>query len=145
MTLHQSESVSEINSGSAAASGTSSAASPLDELKAAYQAQLAHRAAERDEARRQARRAKAEADVARANLASLQARVDRLLGTVRDQLGLPVGTDADLAQKRPADAAGPAGAQPAAKAERPKRSEKTLGGDGKNAGNSGGKAVGRAA
>ncbi|MFC4906419.1 hypothetical protein [Actinomadura gamaensis] len=81
-------------------SGTGS--STLDELKAAYQAQLAHLAAERDEARRQARRAKAEADVARANLASLQARVERLLGTVRSELGLPVATDADLTQKRTA-------------------------------------------
>ncbi|WP_157429562.1 hypothetical protein [Actinomadura oligospora] len=117
--MHE-KSVSAGSPGAASSSATSS----LDELKAAYQAQLAHLAAERDEARRQARRAKAEADVARANLASLQARVDRLLGSVRDQLGLPLATDADLAQKgtgKAADASAEADAEPSAKAEKPKR------------------------
>ncbi|RFU39133.1 hypothetical protein DZF91_24025, partial [Actinomadura logoneensis] len=123
--MNKTETASTNMSGSESKAGAS-AVSPLEELRAAYQAQLAHLAAERDEARRQARRAKAEADVARADLASLQARIDRLLGTVRDQLGLPVGTDADLAQKKPAGTAGAAGgadaaAQSAAKADRPEK------------------------
>ncbi|TDD80841.1 hypothetical protein [Actinomadura rubrisoli] len=53
--------------------------SALDELRAAYHDQLTRLATERDEARRQARRAKAEADVARADLASLKSRVHELL------------------------------------------------------------------
>ncbi|MEV5571543.1 hypothetical protein AB0L06_15950 [Spirillospora sp. NPDC052269] len=121
----------EKSTSAAPVTASSSAKSSLDELKAAYQAQLAHLASERDEARRQARRAKAEADVARANLASLQARVDRLLGSVRDQLGLPLGTDADLAQKdagkatgKAGDASTEAGAEPSTKAEKAKKSEK---------------------
>ncbi|MBE1534875.1 hypothetical protein [Actinomadura algeriensis] len=55
------------------------AASALDELRAAYHEQLNRLAAERDEARRNARRAQAQADVARADLASLQSRVNELL------------------------------------------------------------------
>ncbi|MEW2359180.1 hypothetical protein [Spirillospora sp. NPDC029432] len=58
----------------------------LDELRAAYQAHLAQLARERDEARREARRAKAEAAVARADLASLTARVNELLSAAAAHL-----------------------------------------------------------
>ncbi|GAA2575319.1 hypothetical protein SMC26_30830 [Actinomadura fulvescens] len=61
-------------------------AGTLSELRAAYQAQLAQLAAERDEARRQARRAKDEAASARADLASLRADVSQLLGAAASQL-----------------------------------------------------------
>ncbi|MGI5322255.1 hypothetical protein [Actinomadura nitritigenes] len=62
------------------------APSALDELRAAYREQLNQLAAERDEARRQARRAKAQAAVARADLASLQSRVQELLAAAARHL-----------------------------------------------------------
>ncbi|MFV2176921.1 hypothetical protein ACFHW2_09595 [Actinomadura sp. LOL_016] len=62
------------------------ATSALDELRAAYHEQLNRLAAERDEARRNARRAQAQADVARADLASLQSRVAELLAAASRHL-----------------------------------------------------------
>ncbi|RSN67931.1 hypothetical protein [Actinomadura sp. WAC 06369] len=62
------------------------AASALDELRAAYHEQLNRLAAERDEARRNARRAQAQADVARADLASLKSRVAELLNAASRHL-----------------------------------------------------------
>ncbi|MBO2464382.1 hypothetical protein [Actinomadura violacea] len=83
------------------------APSALDELRAAYREQLNQLAAERDEARRQARRAKAQAAVARADLASLQSRVHELLTAAARHLpDLPAVEAAD----RPAEI----GAAPAA-------------------------------
>ncbi|MFC5754792.1 hypothetical protein [Actinomadura rugatobispora] len=67
-------------------STSSDSSETLDALRAAYQAQLSQLASERDEARRQARRAKAEADVARADLASLTARVNELLSAAASHL-----------------------------------------------------------
>ncbi|QXJ24969.1 hypothetical protein AGRA3207_006390 [Actinomadura graeca] len=58
----------------------------LDELRAAYHAQLTQLAGERDEARRQARRAKDDAAVARAELASLTDRVRDLLNAAARHL-----------------------------------------------------------
>ncbi|KAB2367136.1 hypothetical protein [Actinomadura montaniterrae] len=76
------------------------APSALDELRAAYREQLNQLAAERDEARRQARRAKAQADVARADLASLKSRVQELLAAAARHLpDLPAVEAAD----RPAE------------------------------------------
>ncbi|HEU5032113.1 MAG TPA: hypothetical protein VFV01_44840 [Spirillospora sp.] len=89
------------------------APSALDELRAAYREQLNQLAAERDEARRQARRAKAQADVARADLASLKSRVQELLAAAARHLpDLPAVEAAD----RPAEieAAPAASAAPAA-------------------------------
>ncbi|MDL4818967.1 hypothetical protein [Actinomadura opuntiae] len=60
--------------------------SALDELRAAYREQLNQLAAERDEARRQARRAKAQAAVARADLASLKSQVQVLLSAAARHL-----------------------------------------------------------
>ncbi|QKG26144.1 hypothetical protein [Actinomadura verrucosospora] len=78
------------------------APSALDELRAAYREQLNQLAAERDEARRQARRAKAQAAVARADLASLQSRVHELLTAAARHLpDLPAVEAAD----RPAEVA----------------------------------------
>jgi chromosome segregation ATPase len=68
------------------AHGVSTSSETLEALRAAYQAQLAQLASERDEARREARRAKAEADVARADLASLTARVHELLSAAAHHL-----------------------------------------------------------
>ncbi|MQY02859.1 hypothetical protein [Actinomadura macrotermitis] len=51
----------------------------LDELRAAYQARLDQIAAERDEALRQARRARAEAVTARADLATINTKLQELL------------------------------------------------------------------
>jgi uncharacterized coiled-coil DUF342 family protein len=65
---------------------THDASTDLSELRAAYQAQLVQLTAERDEARRAARRAKDEAATARADLASLQARVRELLGAASTRL-----------------------------------------------------------
>ncbi|MEV5828407.1 hypothetical protein AB0L25_22890 [Spirillospora sp. NPDC052242] len=62
------------------------ASSALDELRAAYHEQLNRLAAERDEARRNARRAQAQADVARADLASLKSRVAELLNAASRHL-----------------------------------------------------------
>ncbi|MFD0905854.1 hypothetical protein [Actinomadura sediminis] len=76
------------------------ASSALDELRAAYHEQLNRLAAERDEARRNARRAQAQADVARADLASLKSRVAELLNAASRHLP-------DL-QPLEAPAAGPA-------------------------------------
>ncbi|MEU6035489.1 hypothetical protein ABZ801_08755 [Actinomadura sp. NPDC047616] len=61
-------------------------AASLEELRAVYRARIDQLAAERDEARRQAHRAKEEAYVARANLASLTARVQELLAAAARHL-----------------------------------------------------------
>ncbi|GLW62722.1 hypothetical protein Arub01_09660 [Actinomadura rubrobrunea] len=58
----------------------------LEELRDAYRARIDQLTAERDEARRQAYRAKEEADVARANLAILTARVQELLAAAARHL-----------------------------------------------------------
>ncbi|WUH96787.1 hypothetical protein OHR68_24860 [Spirillospora sp. NBC_00431] len=60
--------------------------SALDELRAAYHEQLIRLATERDAARRQARMAQAQADVARADLASLTSRVHELLNAAARHL-----------------------------------------------------------
>ncbi|MBW8483667.1 hypothetical protein [Actinomadura parmotrematis] len=52
--------------------------SDLSELRAAYREQLAQLTAERDEARGQAHRARAEAVTARADLARVNAKVEEL-------------------------------------------------------------------
>ncbi|MFC6885374.1 MULTISPECIES: hypothetical protein [Actinomadura] len=72
----------------------------LRELQAAYRVQLAQLATERDEARRAARRAKAEADVARADLASLKSRVHELLTAA--SMHLPALEAPEAAPGRPA-------------------------------------------
>ncbi|MFC0041141.1 hypothetical protein [Actinomadura rayongensis] len=51
----------------------------LDELRDAYQAQIARLRSERDEARRQALAARAAASVARADLARVAAKVEELM------------------------------------------------------------------
>ncbi|GAA4157195.1 hypothetical protein [Actinomadura keratinilytica] len=73
------------------------ATASLEELRAVYRARIDQLAAERDEARREAHRAKEEAYVARANLASLTARVQELLAAAARHLP-------DLAVDGPDDA-----------------------------------------
>ncbi|GGV03346.1 hypothetical protein GCM10010182_21630 [Actinomadura cremea] len=85
------------------------ATSALDELRAAYHEQLNRLAAERDEARRNARRAQAQADVARADLASLQSRVAELL----------TAASRHLPDLRPLEAPATPAAEPAALESRP--------------------------
>ncbi|WP_019634040.1 hypothetical protein [Actinomadura atramentaria] len=51
----------------------------LDELQAVYREQIARLRSERDEARRQALAAKADASVARADLARVAAKVEELV------------------------------------------------------------------
>ncbi|GAA2137313.1 hypothetical protein [Actinomadura napierensis] len=108
------------------ADGTGTRApSALDELRAAYREQLNQLAAERDEARRQARRAKAQAAVARADLASLKSRVQELLSAAAQHLpdlpavepaARPAEIEAVPAASRalPAPSAEPARIEPAA-------------------------------
>ncbi|MGI5168283.1 hypothetical protein ACQEU3_28430 [Spirillospora sp. CA-253888] len=95
---------------------TSISTGTLDELRAAYRAQLDQLAAERDEARLQARKAKAAAYNAQADLASLKARVQELLGAVAAQLdratsdGVP--SDQAPTNRAASDQAGPDQAAP---------------------------------
>ncbi|MEU6752639.1 hypothetical protein ABZ914_41010 [Spirillospora sp. NPDC046719] len=98
------------------------APSALDELRAAYREQLNQLAAERDEARRQARRAKAQAAVARADLASLQSRVQELLAAAARHLpDLPAVEPAE----RPAEIESAPAASRALPAPEPARAEGT--------------------
>ncbi|MFC9975035.1 hypothetical protein ACFVH6_29455 [Spirillospora sp. NPDC127200] len=94
---------------------TSISTGTLEELRAAYRAQLDQLAAERDEARLQARKAKAAAYNAQADLASLKARVQELLKAVAAQLdrAVPDGTVPDGAGSGQAGAARPVSAQAA--------------------------------
>ncbi|HEY8480132.1 MAG TPA: hypothetical protein VIL71_09910 [Spirillospora sp.] len=78
--------------------------SALEELRAAYHEQLVLLAAERDAARRQARIAQAQADVARAELASLKASVQRLLNAAARHL-----PDLEPVEETPAPSELPAG------------------------------------
>ncbi|WP_242901565.1 hypothetical protein [Actinomadura terrae] len=79
--------------------------SALEELRAAYHDQLTQLAAERDEARRQARRARNEAAVARADLASLTSRVQELLAAAARHLPDLPALEALAAQPRALEAA----------------------------------------
>lgn len=98
------------------------APSALDELRAAYREQLNQLAAERDEARRQARRAKAQAAVARADLASLQSRVQELLAAAARHLpDLPAVAPAE----RPAEIEAASAASRALPVPEPARAEGT--------------------
>ncbi|MUN40035.1 hypothetical protein [Actinomadura litoris] len=108
--------------------------SALEELRAAYHDQLTQLAAERDEARRQARRARNEAAVARADLASLTSRVQELLAAAARHLpdlpaleapaGPPRALEAPEPEARPV--APPAAQEPKRKGgdRRPARSAK---------------------
>ncbi|WP_131743223.1 hypothetical protein [Actinomadura roseirufa] len=91
----------------------------LDELRTAYQEQLKQLATERDQARRQARRAKAERDVARADLADLRTRVHDLLTAASRHLpGLPAPETPEPAPARPV-ASGARRPEPGRRPDRP--------------------------
>ncbi|MFI6522857.1 hypothetical protein ACIBF1_45395 [Spirillospora sp. NPDC050679] len=101
---------------------TSISTGTLEELRAAYRAQLDQLAAERDEARLQARKAKAAAYNAQADLASLKARVQELLKAVAAQL------DRATLDRAAQDGAGPGQAVPDRAASAQAASDEVLSG-----------------